>query len=385
MEWKGLKIGTVRGIPIRIHFTFLLVLPLLAFSFSTSFKVAAEAAGIPADQLTGSPLLWGLGIALALFASVLVHELAHSLYALSKGGQVEGITLLMIGGVSQLSRPPKEVRDEGVMALLGPVFSLGLGGVLLGVGGLLPDGVPNLKLLLLYVGMLNLVLGLFNLLPAFPMDGGRILRALLTRRLGRVGATVLAARVGKGFALLFGLWGLLSGNLMLLLIAFFVFIGAEGESQSVTTQEAFARLQVGELMNPQVATVPTQLPLEEAADRMLATRTLTVAVTDASGVRGVLTLELLRALPADRRPTLTAGEVAAPVPVVGPQTQAIEVARLLSQVKVPLVLVEEAGALVGTVTREDLIRGLKLQELRKVTHPADKGDRLHFGRSVSEL
>lgn len=385
MEWKGLKIGTVRGIPIRIHFTFLLVLPLLAFSFSTSFKVAAEAAGIPADQLTGSPLLWGLGIALALFASVLVHELAHSLYALSKGGQVEGITLLMIGGVSQLSRPPKAARDEGVMALLGPVFSLGLGGVLLGVGGLLPDGVPNLKLLLLYVGMLNLVLGLFNLLPAFPMDGGRILRALLTRRLGRVGATVLAARVGKGFALLFGLWGLLSGNLMLLLIAFFVFIGAEGESQSVTTQEAFARLQVGELMNPQVATVPTQLPLEEAADRMLATRTLTVAVTDASGVRGVLTLELLRALPADRRPTLTAGEVAAPVPVVGPQTQAIEVARLLSQVKVPLVLVEEAGALVGTVTREDLIRGLKLQELRKVTHPADKGDRLHFGRSVSEL
>ncbi|MDQ3262610.1 MAG: site-2 protease family protein [Myxococcota bacterium] len=384
MEWKGLKIGTVRGIPIRIHFTFLLVLPLLAFSFSRSFKVAAEAAGIPVDQLTGNPMLWGLGIALALFASVLLHELAHSLYALSKGGRVEGITLLMIGGVSQLSQPPKEARDEGVMALVGPLLSLGLGGGLFLLGGVLPGGVPNLKLLLIYLGMLNLVLGLFNLLPAFPMDGGRILRALLTRRLGRVGATVLAARVGKGFALLFGLWGLLSGNLMLLLIAVFVFIGAEGESQSVTTQEAFARLQVEELMNPQVATVPSQLPLEEAADRMLATRTLTVAVTDASGVRGVLTLELLRAVPVDQRATLTAAEVAAKVPVVGPQTQAIEVARLLSQVKVPLVLVEEAGALVGVVTREDLSRGLKLQELRAVTRPVSNGDRLHYRRSASE-
>src|SRR5262245_17295929 len=103
MSMDGFRIGTIRGIPIRVHFTFLLVLPLLAFGFARSFRAAAGLADVPPEQLSGRPWVWGLGVAIALFASVLVHELAHSLYALRKGGRVRGITLLMIGGVSQLS------------------------------------------------------------------------------------------------------------------------------------------------------------------------------------------------------------------------------------------------------------------------------------------
>src|SRR5690348_15176619 len=103
MDMSGFKIATIRGIPIRIHITFLLVLPLLAFGFSRAFREAARLAEVPPAQLGGSPVVWGFGMALALFVSVLLHELAHSLYALKKGGRVRDITLLMIGGVSQIS------------------------------------------------------------------------------------------------------------------------------------------------------------------------------------------------------------------------------------------------------------------------------------------
>jgi Zn-dependent protease len=123
----GFQIATVKGIPIRIHYTFLLILPFLAYQFGLVFRAAAKHADVPLDQLQGNPFVWGLILALAPFFSVVVHELAHSLYALRKGGRVRDITLLMIGGVSNLSEPPKSPRGEAVMALVGPLISVALG------------------------------------------------------------------------------------------------------------------------------------------------------------------------------------------------------------------------------------------------------------------
>ena len=116
--------GAFRGIPIRVHFTLLLILPLLAVMFGGAFRRAAEVAEVPPERLLGSPAVWGLGVAVGLFASVFVHELAHTLYALARGGRVRSITLMMVGGVSELTEAPPRPRDEALMALVGPLTSI---------------------------------------------------------------------------------------------------------------------------------------------------------------------------------------------------------------------------------------------------------------------
>jgi Zn-dependent protease len=247
----ALKIATIRGIPIRVHYSFLLVLPFLAFLFGRHFVMAAHMADVPTSGLAGSPWLWGLGVALGLFLSVLVHELAHSFYALWKGGKVEDITLLMIGGVSRISEGPERPRQEAMMAFVGPLSSLALGAGFLGLHLLAsPTATPNLRFAFFCLAQLNLVLGLFNLLPAFPMDGGRILRALLVGRMGALRATDVASKVGIGFAALFALAGLLTFNLLLLLVAYFVYVGAREERGQELAQSLLSQLHVGEVMTP---------------------------------------------------------------------------------------------------------------------------------------
>ncbi len=180
-----IRLGRIAGIPVQIDLSFLLALPLLAYLFAQQFVAAARLVGIPQERIGGDRYLWGLAVALALFASVLLHELAHSLYALRTGSRVSAITLLMIGGVSQIEDSPRRPRDEALMAFLGPLTSLVIAAIL--YAGLLavprdPD-LWEVRFWLACTSYLNLTLGIFNLLPAFPMDGGRVLRALLVKRL----------------------------------------------------------------------------------------------------------------------------------------------------------------------------------------------------------
>jgi len=363
MNLGGFRIATIRGIPIRIHFTFLLVLPLIAFSFARTFQEAAELAAVPPERLAGSPWLWGLGVAIALFASVLVHELAHALYALRKGGRIRDITLLMLGGVSQMSEPPREARHEAVMALVGPAVSLGLGGVFYVLQSLAAEVSFNLRFALFYLGTLNLFLGFFNLLPAFPMDGGRILRALLVGRLGLVRATSVASRVGKVFAVLFAVWGFLSFNMLLLLIAFFVFVGAEGETRGVMVKALLGRLRVRDLMSDEVFAIPADLSVHDAAERMLRERRLAFAVLMDGGAVGLVTLEAVQAIPPDRRSQVPVRSIVVGTTPLSPSEDAGKALRLMSESDVPQLPVAEGGTLVGTLSREDIVRGLKLSEL----------------------
>ena len=368
MDMGGFRIATIRGIPIRIHFTFLLVLPLLAFAFATAFRRAAVVAGVPPERLVGSPWLWGLGVALALFASVLVHELAHSLYALRKGGRVRDITLLLIGGVSQLTEPPKEAKDEAVMAFVGPLLSLLLGGGFLALHALADEASFNLRFALFYLGSLNLFLGAFNLLPAFPMDGGRVLRALLVGRVGFVRATQIAAQVGKVFAVLFGVFGFLSGNMLLVLIAFFVYVGARGESQSAVVKELLGRLRVRDVMSTAVGSLPASATVHEAAERMLAERELAFAAEEDGRTVGLVTLDAIQAVPPDRRGQLPVRALAAETPPLSPDDDAAKALRLLTQGAAPQLAVTVGGRLVGTIGREDMLRALKLAELEATQH-----------------
>jgi Zn-dependent protease/CBS domain-containing protein len=364
MQMSGFKIGSIAGIPIRVHFTFLLVLPLLAFAFARVFREAASFAQVPAEQLRGSPFAWGLGLSLALFVSVLLHELAHSLYALRKGGRVRDITLLMIGGVSQISELPREAKHEAVMALVGPLASIALGLLLYAVQFAIADTSSfQLRFGLFYLGGLNLFLGFFNLLPAFPMDGGRILRSLLRKRFGMLRATRIAATVGKLFAVAFGLWGFVTLNMLLLLIAFFVYAGAESESRSVQVKTLIGRLRVRDLMAPQVFSVPGEISVHEAVERMLREKRLSYAATSEGRVFGLITLENVQKVPPERRGRVRAREIASSAPTLSPEDEVSTALQIMNDSDVPELAVAHGGRVIGSIGRDDIARGLKLEEL----------------------
>ncbi len=357
---NAFQVARVHGIPIRIHFTFLLVLPLLAYSFGQSFVEAARLAGTPPGQLVGPPWLWGLAVAIALFASVLVHELAHSLYALGHGGKVRSITLLMIGGVSELAAPP---RSEAAMALAGPATSLVLGAMFVGLARLTTDvDLPNVSFALFYLGQLNLILGAFNLLPAFPMDGGRVLRGALTRKIGPVRATRIAARVGRAFAVLFAILGFLSLNVLLLFISFVVYVGAEAEARDVLIRAALGDLRVREFMSPLEAGVAADETLREVGDRMARERRTAYPVTEDGRVTGLITADSVKRIAPDDRGRTRAREVARPARVVPAGERLADALHLLRDA-VPEIAVVEDGRLVGTLSQLDVTRGLELREL----------------------
>jgi Zn-dependent protease/CBS domain-containing protein len=253
----------VKGVPIRIHWTLLLALPYIAFVFSRDFADVAGIADVGAEHLAVSPLLWGALLAVALFGSVLAHELAHSLLALRLGGRVRAITLMLIGGVSQIERMPRGKGYEALMAAAGPVTSLALGGLCLLARGMLPDGAGDLRLGFFLLGQINIILGVFNLLPAFPMDGGRVLRDLLATKLGTPRATQIAARIGKILAVMMGLFGLWTGNVFLLLVAIFVFVGAVQEARMEDMRGALDGLRVADVMTPRPLAVALNTPITD--------------------------------------------------------------------------------------------------------------------------
>ncbi len=362
------RIATFRGIPIRLHYSFLLVLPPLVWAFGQVFRNAAEVAHLPPERLAGSPYLWGLGFTLALFLSVLIHELAHSLYALHQGGEVSDITLLLIGGVSRITRMPEGPRQEALMAFLGPATSLVLGTLLLLLSvPLRAVHADTLSFGVMYLGALNVFLAFFNLLPAFPMDGGRILRALLTGRMGRVRATQVASACGKLFAVLFGFFGLVlfaqAGNPIPLLIAFFVYLGAQGEAREVLVQSLLARVRVRELMVARTASVDADDSLEVVATRMRTERRRALPVVEAGHVVGLVTLASVRQVPALRRAQVLARQVALAVPELSPEATAWEALQEMGRRRLPQLPVVRDGLLVGTVTQDDVLRGLELREL----------------------
>ncbi|HYX90649.1 MAG TPA: site-2 protease family protein [Myxococcaceae bacterium] len=361
----SLRIATIRGIPIRIHVSFLLVLPFLALLFGRVFNEAAIAAGVPPGALGGPAWMWGLGLAIALFASVLLHELAHAFFAIQHGGRVRDIVLLMIGGVSRLEEPPRRPRDEAWMAFVGPLTSLGLGVLAFGLSLLAMRGHSfGPRFALFYLAQLNVFLGLFNLLPAFPMDGGRVLRALLAPRLGRVRATRIAGLLGKGFALLFGLAGLFTGNVLLILVAFFVFMGADAETRSVVLEAALGGLRVNELMSPPPPPVSASAPISEIAERMKRERLLALPVeTPGEGVMGIVTANALKRVPPHVREEARAETLIARTTPASPWDEVwIALRSMLSQ-RVPELPVVDQGRLVGMLQYSEVTRALQLREL----------------------
>ena len=218
------KIGKVLGIPIKVHISLLVMVLFLAQDFGW---------------------LNGLLIEIGLATSIVLHELGHSVVAIWKGCRVREITLMFIGGAAQMERIPSRPLDEFLMAIAGPVVSLLLGFACFYGGAYLPlapmAGFPvNIVQL---IGIVNFGLAFFNLLPSFPMDGGRVLRAVLTPRMGRLRATYVAARLGKIMAIMFGLYAFLSTptKWVLVAIAIFIYTAAGNEYRMVQIREQAKR------------------------------------------------------------------------------------------------------------------------------------------------
>jgi len=349
MKWSY-SIGRVAGTDIKVHITFLLLLLWLG--------AGAYSAGGPAAALDSTVFT------LALFGCVILHEFGHILMARRFGVRTPDVIVLPIGGVARLERIPDVPKQELLIAIAGPLVTLLIALVLyagLRLFGSMPP-VPALDMTIETpfaerLMAVNFTLLVFNLIPAFPMDGGRVLRALLAMRVGLVRATRAAGTVGQVLAVTMGLIGLAKGEPILVLIAFFVFVGAAAEASAVETRAAAQGLDVGHMMVTQFRTIPIHATLAEAVDLLLAGEQREFPVVDNLGrTEGLLTRDnLIRGL-RERGPQSTVAEaMTSPAPTVAPTTPFQEGLERLRASGLPaLPVVDGAGALVGLLTMDNI-------------------------------
>lgn len=279
------QVARIAGIPVRVHATFVILLAWILFSHLSAGHGLSAAA-------------MGLVVVVAMFAVVVLHELGHALVAKRFGVGTSDITLYPVGGVARLDRIPEEPRQELLIALAGPGVNVALAvvaAVVLVAGGqeLLPAHLSGHTVVtqLGFVQQLfwiNVLLAVFNLLPAFPMDGGRVLRALLAMKMEHGRATEIAARIGQGFALVLGLIGLVTGS-MLMFVALFVWIGAGQEASSASLKTTLRGRRVEAAMITEFHTVMPTDRIGRAIELVLATFQTEFPVVDAGRVVGVLT------------------------------------------------------------------------------------------------
>ena len=262
MKWS-LKLARVRGILIQVHWTFLILVTYVAMAYASG---GASAAGVAK----------GVALLIAMFGCVVLHELGHALTAQRFGIHTKDITLLPIGGIARLGRPPDDPTEEFFIAVAGPAVNVVIAGVLWAMLAATDSLQPIRSLLdlggpfFVQLMWINVVLVLFNLLPAFPMDGGRILRSLLAFRLDYGRATAIAATMGQAMAILFGFLALSPLNPFLLFIAIFVFMGARAEAQQVRIRSALTGLTVRDAMLTDFTVLSGVHPLGDAAHQLLA-------------------------------------------------------------------------------------------------------------------
>ncbi len=366
MKGSSIKIGRISGIPIYLHFSFLLILPFLAWSFGRNLQTLAAFADVPPGALGGSPFVWGLMMAVALFASVLLHEFGHALAARRQQIHTHGITLMLFGGVAQLEDMPKQPGAEARIAFAGPVASFATGAILyMVVSALGPETDPRLAFSLAHIGYLNIFLGVFNLLPAFPMDGGRVLRSLLVSRRSFVSATRIAVDVGKACAFAFGIIGLVGGNLFLVLIALFVYMGATQELHHAVYRTTLDGFRVRDLMSTDVVTVEASSNVQSLVERMLVERHMGYPVVQDGRVAGCVTLEDIDKVDDSERETAKIGDImSTPLHFVGPDDDIYVALKEMGTHEIGRLAVLDGEQLVGIVSRSDIMRGFHLRRLQ---------------------
>ena len=372
---RSFRIGSAFGIPVKLDLTFLLVLPLFGWLISVQVgdlvSVLNETMGLQLDVAVltaGSmPFVIGMAAAIGLFAGVLLHEFGHALVAMRYGFPIESITLWFLGGIAQLSEQPEEWRTELYIAIAGPIVSVAIG-VILWVGlAFVPASMNVLGFLVAYLALINIVLAVFNMLPGFPMDGGRVLRALLARNRSHARATQIAAEVGKLFAVVLAIVGLFA-NLFLVALAFFIYIGASSEAQQTVMKAAFQDVTVGDIMTPttELRTVTADTSITTLTDRMFSERHTGYPVLRQGSLVGMVTLDDTREVREVERDVYRVEDVmATDLVTISPDADAMDAISMMQREKVGrLPVVDEAGDLVGLISRSDLVTAFNIIRTR---------------------
>ncbi|ETA68067.1 M50 family metallopeptidase [Methanolobus sp. WCC1] len=355
------KIGSIMGIPIKVHITFLFILPIFALVFATNPQPYGFAD-------IGSPVMtYGLSLltTILLFVCVLLHELGHSYIAKGYGVEIKDITLMLLGGVSSMEEIPREPSQEFKMAFAGPLVSLIIGFVLLGLNVVASAYVPTYSntwifLMVSILATINIILAIFNLIPAFPMDGGRILRSMFAKRMSYVKATHYAASVGKMFAFLMALVGVVS-NLWLLLIAFFVYMGASEEDKSTTVTVGLENYKVADVMSKEVISVEPEMTVEDLSHFMFENKHLGYPVIKSNSLKGIVTFTDIRnVMPHERYAVLVSDVMTKDVVTLPSSSSAAEAFKIMTINNIGRILVVDDGNVTGILSRTDLMRSLML-------------------------
>jgi Zn-dependent protease len=374
---SGWRIGSIFGIPLLIDPSWFLILGLITFSYSSVY-------GRQFSNWGGSTaFLVGFATALLLFLSVLLHELGHSLVARTQGIRVNSITLFLFGGVASIDEESKTPGQAFQVAIAGPLVSFALGALMVWGGRFLEAKTP-LEVILTNLGQINLILGLFNLIPGLPLDGGQVLRALVWQLTGdRFQGTRWAARSGKilGWtAMFFGIYAFVrfgsSGGLWIALLGWFGVRNADAYDRMTSLQEALSRLQASDAMVRDYRVIDADLPLRQFAEMVLleADAPPVFYASSDGRYRGLISLDTIRAIERSRWDRLTVQDVLTPMDQLSSlpeKSPLVEVIQRLDAENLPrITVVTPTGAVAGTIDRGDIVRAIA-QKLRLPISDAD--------------
>ena len=372
-DLQGVRIGSILGIPLRLYFSVIIIFAIIPFSLATAALPELADGYRPAEY-------WTVGIAAAVlfFVSLLAHELSHSVVARRKDIGVRDITLWLFGGVSTIEGEAHSPRDEFEIAVAGPAMSFALAFTGIALGAVTAAaGAPELVVAsFAWLGTINLILAVFNLVPAAPLDGGRVLHALLWKRRGdRTSALVTAARAGRGFAWVLVTLGIAEiwllgsvGGVWLILMGWFLFTAARAEETQAILLRDLAGVPVRAVMTSHPITVPEDISVATLLhDYVLQHRCSAFPVVNAVGApAGLVTLTRLRAVPVAARETTSVRAIAWPVASVTcaePGELLIDVLRTAGEGGDGRILVVDHGEVVGIVSPTDVTRAVQASEL----------------------
>lgn len=293
----GWRIARVHGMDLKIHFSLVFLLFYILLIAGIQFPLVLKDSGIDPHLISGTPFLWGCLFALGLFFSIVVHEFAHALVAQSMGVRVEGITLMMLGGISEMERFPETRYAEFKISIVGPLTSFGIAALFYLIQT--HSGSPGIQFYSYWLSRLNLVLGIFNLLPAFPLDGGRALRSLLAAKQGVARATQTSVSIAKALAWVLGILGFLSFNFLLMLIAVFIYTASNSELVLSVSRDLLKGVLTRNIAI-HVPPIHEQDSLHDATERMFRSRNRILPVETLSHEPAIVTLDSIKRIPRDR-------------------------------------------------------------------------------------
>jgi len=382
---ENLSLGRIAGIRVGLNWSVLVVCALIAWSLATSLLPSASP-----GQTSGAYWFAGAVSAVVFVVSLLAHELAHSVVAMRRGVRVDGITLWLFGGVSRISSDANSPGTQALFTFVGPLTSLVLGVVFyvaaVAVGGGSQQGL--LPATLSWLGYINITLGVFNLVPAFPLDGGRLLQSLIWLRTGdRLRATRTAARIGTGFAYLLIAYGLANfliagnpvGGVWSIFLGWFLLNAARSEEAGGVLHQALSGVSVGDVMTPDPLQAPDNITVQDAIQGyVFASRHSTFPTHDVNGeLSGLLTFAALKRVAPEDRATTLIKDITCPlatVAIASPADPVTDVLGASDGCSEGRTLVIDGGRLVGIISPSDIRRIMQVSVSRRSQEQVRSGE-----------